>query len=129
MNEAHPEETQSGEGTASVPFHISEQSAGALGDVSRGSGRVQGGCSPGPPGRPCLMCVPRAGSGWVALSKGGGEVVLRSLEGPSHTLHALSCHAVNDCFASRRRPMLQEAGWVGTAETSWRWESSTGGQP
>lgn len=25
--------------------------------------------------------------------------------------------------------MLQEAGWVGTADTSWRWESSTGGQP
>lgn len=71
MNEAHPEETQSGEGTASVPFRISKQSAGALGDVSRGSGRVQGGCSPGPPGRPCHMCVPRAGSGWVASSKGG----------------------------------------------------------
>lgn len=43
----------------------------------------------------------------------------------SHSLNELSFHVVNGTFLSRRKPMLWEAGWVGAAETSWRWSQST----
>lgn len=43
----------------------------------------------------------------------------------SHSLHELSFHVVNGTFLSRRKPMLREEGWVGAAETSWRWSQST----